>query len=71
MLESFGVESTLKCVSWRKMMSALQLHLERCSWERFSGMLRLCAFREVILVVDLACLVDKRVIVGVKVVFTS
>lgn len=68
MLDSLGLESALKCVSWRNMMSALHLHMERINRDSFSGMSGPRAFRETILVGDLVCLVDRRAIAGVKVV---
>lgn len=43
-LESFGMKSALKCVSCKKIMSALFLCPERSNWERSSGMLRPRAF---------------------------
>lgn len=57
------MESVLKCVSLRKMMSALFLCMERSNWEHLSGRLRPCAFKEMILVADLFCLGGNRVIV--------
>lgn len=50
-LESFGVESVLKWVSWRKTMSALFLCKESSNWERLSGRLRPRTFREISLIV--------------------